>query len=684
MENITSKIDTELCRNYKNVSSRFDSDSDDDMYGGNKKQIAAGSVIAGNHTDKMLFCKCIQLSAPHSDNFKYVFRTMMWDEPNVMRDGYTAKNSIWDDVKDCNDIKDIINKGNNFMKYYGGASKTKRRSESSCATDAISVLNQEANKVLNYIYSNYKDTETTQPITEAMIANAMQSVKLNVLHTDLPRLFEYVISKHKKGLGKKDYVEHPLSYVLCHMRELINPIIAFEKSIEGYSYLELLNNLRLQGSEYDADLLETLPMKFDVSTMIHPLFVAMFWRQLPLVENMCVDSDQFQLLKNIHASQENIRPSSYNFDLTTARWNEKNPIAFFGVTNVIDTEIKRVLCHVYLKKIIYKLRTGEVYSVDSNKLISWLQKVFIFNSYDNGDDAEQLITAFFNLFLIRPIKLFVQDQLAINGNCSYMMNTPMDEYMKECPFIYCETVNPVGGTVYNFMPVELNCMRYDKIKNKAILNLNALTNTRQVIVTGNCQPALTCNGILPIFTRRKTQLNFRDIASIKIDDHHEYINVSHLNVQSEYIIDNKTYRLTSALCYHTIKPEGSLMTDKEIASGYYALVKSNEGWLNYNTNSFTGSKNIDDLRKKFIDTFRNTYEPVRVLDPNNPGVTISYPDAFLEERFINKFGNGVVDTKLFIISNTEAMDMINTHSCLLIYSEDYDTYKTNMNRNRFL
>lgn len=684
MEQITSKIDSQISNGYRNLTRRMSS-SDEEMEGGHMEcnnQRGSNSLSLRIDTNKC--CDCKKITRPTKAYINFNNTRLMWPKPQPAHnhDGTYSLCDLCLSINSCNDIPRIVKCGELFNDFVAGAPNKKKRSmdDETCSVNAVSTISQEANKVLNYIYAHYKDTEGNNPITEAMISHAMQTLKLNVLHTDLPRLFEMVISRHKRGIGRKDYVEHPLSYIVCHMKDLINPLLAFEKSIEGYSYNELLNSLRLQSANYDPDILLKIPIKFDISTMIHPLFVAMFWRQLPTVEGMCVESDQFQLLKNIHITQDKIKPSSYNFDLTTARWNEKSPIAFFGVTNVIDTEIKRVLCHVYLKKIIHRLRTGELHSIDSNKLISWLQKVFIFNSYDTGDDAEQLITAFMNLFLIRPIKLFVQDQVSIGNNCGYLVNTPMEDYMKECPFIYCETTSQVGGVPYSFMPTELNCLRYDKLKNKAILNLNAV-NSRQVVVSGTCQPALTCNGLLPIFTRRKATLSYRDMNLLNGEESVEYINTSLLTIPSDYLIDNKTYSLVSVLCYHTIKANNYL-SDKEIAAGYYALVKTGSNkWFKYNIHTFSGANNVDALKEKYIQwsKIRMTGEKIYNLNQEQTGV-LRFSDEYLGDSFLEKFGNGMVDAQLLEISDEEAKALYEINSCLLIYAEDYDSYKMAMNR----
>lgn len=680
MEQVTSRIDREIANNYRRITQRMLSSEDEEMFGGNSKPVS----LANNPG---LFCNCRKVTPRTEANRCYNETSQrMWYAltPSHCHDGTHHDCNICCGVVTCNDIPNIIDAGNKFESMIAGKRQPKNDLPD-CSADAVSTISQEATKVLNYIYSQYKTGETNQPITEGMISHAMQTLKLNVLHTDLPRLFELVISKHKRGLGRKDYVEHPLSYIVCHMKELINPLLVFEKSIEGYSYNELLNSLRIQSSEYDPNILQGMSLKFDISTMVHPLFVAMFWRQLPRVENMCVESDQFQLLKNIHLTHEKIKPSSYNFELTTARWNEKSPIAFFGVTNVIDTEIKRVLCHVYLKKIIHRLRTGELHSLDSNKLVSWLQKVFIFNSYDTGDEAEQLITSFMNLFLIRPVKMFVQDQVMLGSNCGYMVNSPAEDYMKECPFIYCETTSQIGGVPYSQMPSELNCLRYDKVKNKAILHLGAI-NTRQVVLAGNCQPALTCDGIIPIFTRRKAALTYRDASLLTGEDAIEYINTAYLNVQTDYNIDTKSYKLVSVLCYQTIKPEtGILVTDKEIAAGYFALVLTDRGWFRYDVNSFSGANNVEVLKQKYIDWARRQYQDWPIYDmARTQESTLELPTAYLADKFFDKYGHGMIDGPLLTIPQNEAMDLINRQSCLLIYSEDYDTYKLALARNRFV
>lgn len=714
MEQITSSIDRELVKNYKTLLGNTniipsDKEVEGGMVGGHyldNKEVKESCTTIPLAIDDTKICCCEVINRESESRTNYLNTSKkMWihSKPQHIHDGTYPNCIICLSIIDCRDIRRILDRGNNYNNYnncntphldypsqldspiQGGAKKSAKNIPEDCSLTAMSNISQEANKILNFIYNNYKEVENNQPINESMFTHAMQSLKLNILHTDLPRVFEMVIARHKKGFSKNSYIEHPLNYITCHMKDLINPLIAFEKSIEGYSYNELLNNLRMQSANYDSNIQQTLPMKFDISTMIHPLFFALFWKQLPAIEGMCVSSDQFQLLKNIHLSQDRIKPSSYNFDLTNARWNEKSPIAFFGVTNVIDTEIKRVLCHVYLKKIIYRLRTGELHSLDSNKLISWLKKVFVFNAYDAADDAEQLVSAFMNLFLIRPIKVFVQDQITMSPNCGYLVNTPIDDFMKECPFIYCETTSQIGGVPYNFMPAELNCLRYDKIKNKAILNLS-MVGSRQMVVNTNCQQALTCNGLLPIFTRRKAAVTYRDISMNNVEDDIEYISTAFLNVQNDYTVDGKIYTLSSVLCYHTIKPDNSAyaVTDKEIAAGYYALVKVDNGWIKYNIHTFVGAQNVEDLRTKYVNWAKTRRDDVKVEGSDGAVLTIKPNDNQLEEEFVTKFSSGIINPDLLIVEDSDAMNCINTNCCLLIYAEDYEPYKASVARNKFI
>jgi len=695
MEQVTSRVDSELVRSHERFLGFLpDNDDDnDDITAGNCFQNQSGRLVV-NLSDHMCKCNYHTIKSEATRNMNKMCREF-WVCNAVPNHHHTGEHHGCDiclAVKGCSNIKDLVAEGDMRRSYIlGGAPGNRKRKVDDCADEAISNINQEANKILSYIYNRFPEVETSSSITEAMISNAMQSMKLNIIHTDLPRVFEIVIAKHKKGLTKKGDIQHPLHYVVCHMKDLINPLIAFEKSIEGYSYSELLLNLKMQSSTYENTSLEKLPLKIDISTMIHPIFIAFFWKKLPCVEQMSVESDQFQLLKNIHLTVDKIKPSSFNFDLTTSRWNEKNPIAFFGVTNIIDTEIKRVLCHVYLKKIIYKLRSGELHSMDSNKLISWIKKIFVFNSYDTGDEAEQMITAFLNLFLIRPVKLFVQDQVMLGQNCNYIINTNMDDYMKECPFIYCETVSQIGSMPFPMMPSELSCLRYDRIKNRAVLNLS-MVDSKRPINTNPCQPAISCNGILPIFTKRKSTLSYRDMASAHFEDEIEYISVAPLTIQKEYIIDGKQYTLESVLCYETISSLSiSSSPDKEISAGYFALVKTDSNkWFKYSITTFVGPENINSLKDSYVSWYKAKTTPDKkdkmTADPDGapPFEYINKSDETITERFYDRFANNIVDAQVLILDGEEAMDLAETKCCLLIYAEDYDMYKTMLVRSKYV
>ena len=702
MEDITSRIDTELVRSHERFIGKQDND-----------EIDGGAIVAGNHKivipqSDICTCKHVTIKSDASKYMKKFQRDYCFDSSNSSHshDGSNTDCEICLSIKGCHDIPQIMYAGNIRKDYIIGGSKPNKKLKKieDCTDDAIPTLNVEANKILSYIYNKYPETDNNQPITESMISDAMNKMKIGVLHTDLPRVFEIVLLKHKRGLGKKGEIQHPLHYVICHMKDLINPLISFEKSIEGYAYSELILNLKVQSANYDQSALEKIPLKFDVSTMIHPIIVALFWSQIPCVEQMCVESDQFQLLKNIHLTMDKIKPSSFNFDLTTSRWNEKNPIAFFGLTNVIDTEIKRVLCHVYLKKIIYKLRSGEINTIDSNKLISWTKRIFVFNSYDSSDEAEQLITAFLNLFLIRPIKLFVQDQMLLGPNCNFVINSSIDDYMKESPFLYCETISQMGGIPYTQMPEFLNCIRYDKIKGRAVLNLNYTSADRIPINMATCQPTVSCNGIIPIFTKRKAVLTYRDLTHSRLEEDVEYISTASLLLRPSYMLDGKTYDLTSILCYETIDPNITFgaMTDKKIAAGYFALVKSdtpsNDGlpskrmWFKYSLTSFVGPQNIEVLKNNYIEKELNRLRDIDLNDldnvvNNNKSDTDNYINPRKEtisNRFYDRLANNLIDAQALMISQDEAMMLAETNCCLLMYCEDYNVYKDTLIRTRVM
>ena len=404
---------------------------------------------------------------------------------------------------------------------------------------------------------------------------------------------------------------------------------------------------------------------------------------------MCVMSDQVKLLKEAHIKLDKIKPSSYNFELATARWNETTPVTFYGVNKVVDVEIVRVMCHINLKLAIFKLRSGNLCSKESKTLISWLKRVLIYNSFDPVDEAEQIITAFMNVFLIKPIKLYIQDMM--NMNCTgYIINSSIEENMKQCSFIHCEGQISIGSC--GIIPVDLTNIRYDRSKGRAILNMKTSIMRDPIIPINMFNQAITVNGMLAMFTRRRATLGFRDM--VLPEDDMEYVSVQSINFEKSYILDNKTFDLVSVLCYETIDVVGTCTTDRKTVGGYFALVKSenDDNWIKYSPSSFNNPEGIDKFCNDYITIIQkdNAEVPREDILINTTDNTRDFKlqhipiEREIKSDFFAKFNEGYMDSRLLNITSDEAMIDIQTSSCLLIYAEDYATYDANMYNGRFL
>jgi hypothetical protein len=99
----------------------------------------------------------------------------MWIKagPEHNHDGSYQKCDICQAIVGCRDNARLVESVEAFNNLILGGAKSGRskKSDEQCSIDAISTISQEANKVLNYIYSHYKDTEGSHPITEGMISH---------------------------------------------------------------------------------------------------------------------------------------------------------------------------------------------------------------------------------------------------------------------------------------------------------------------------------------------------------------------------------------------------------------------------------------------------------------------------------------------------------------------------------
>jgi len=179
------------------------------------------------------------------------------------------------------------------------------------------------------------------------------------------------------------------------------------------------------------------------------------------------------------------------------------------------------------------------------------------------------------------------------------------------------------------------------------------------------------------------------------EDDVEYINTQNISVEDTYSLDGKTYELNAALCYETIDSMVACASDKKMVGGYYSVIRC-EGtskWIKYSTKSFVTPDGIKELKDKYVALMKD----LEMKDPRKDEIYTDCDftktpascikrnllDRELESEFTDKFNSGYIDARLLMIDNDEAMSMVCTNGCLLIYNEDYSVYESNLYSGRF-
>ena len=628
----------------------------------------------------------------------------LWSEPTIA-DAPSIVNHLHEgefgNCSVCNDITNVFGKDMEMTLFDGrtylnaGAKfvrkdiKKKRMSAYECESKQAEILATQADNLLDYIYKTYPETkEPNHVITDKMILHALHHLDLQdkFLQGDLMQILEMVLTKHKEKDSGPD--GHPLTYILCNINELINPILSFEKTIEGYSYNELCKAIKHQSHNYEPELLLDLSFKFHIDRLVHPLFFCLFFDRIPVIEKMCVITDQLRFLKNLHVGSQGTKPGSDNFEYANARWNTENlPLTFRGISSRIDSEIQRTLCSVMLKKVIFKLRSGNFDSIESNNLVSWLKQILIFTTVDMYDDAEQLISSFMNLFLIKPIQLYVQEGL-------YAKSPMIGVQKKQYSFIHCESSSQFGIRSGGITQQELTNLKFDSIRDRAFIQLRDPLNNSSIVPSLITTQTLSVRGFLGIFVRRKVAINSRELCGV--DDELEYISNANIDIDNTLNVESKSLELKFALCYEV--EEGAKLrigNNRVLACGYKSYVKTKDKWFCYNPSNFITASGIAAMKARYIEqekeklqekaeAYRTEATAVGVTPPeiNNAirdAKLVQPNDADKGSEFDHIFHVGHLPMSLLAVPEDEALNDIRTTSVFIGYTDDYETFSTSNN-----
>lgn len=411
--------------------------------------------------------------------------------------------------------------------------------------------------------------------------------------------------------------------------------------------------------------------------LVHPVVMALFGPKLPMLEELAVYSDSYEVLTLFKkVLTKSLTPDDYDTYMLNSFLINKRidiPQPFIPDIDPITSEIQRIIIHSLLKICIFKLRSG-VFNDDKFTLFdSIVQNIYLYypNYTSTAKGMLEVIFTIFNYFPIITVKQYFKNLYLYKKGDVY---TSFNEGSKTSfsDIIY----NPssrLGDLDFTRRLIEMFNGNY--LGTKLLPSLNpASSDICSTYSTG-----------LPRFNNESNKVIAADyILAVDINRFATYKLFKRviLNIDDTLTINNFTFSLRSAVCR---KFTEEVCFSRLRRLNYYTLVKLEDGrWFKYSKDNY--ENNLIDLKvKKLLNginadtSFLNHYnanvgndadEPITNLTNEIVKQYIGFRGNYNEVLSILNGNINVFQNDYFIIDNATAMKEISTDAVLLIYASN--------------
>lgn len=421
----------------------------------------------------------------------------------------------------------------------------------------------------------------------------------------------------------------------------------------------------------------------DKKHLIHPAIVALYLNKLPILENLTIFNDSFELykelnkLQNTDLTRDNTEILNYNLELLKLRLGEPNN---FSGTDPLVSELNRISMHSILRACITEMRNKNFDYIGNVLFNELLTKIdFKYRNYATKPiGTVELILRTFSFKPTVVLKNNIFDNNSLGKSYVYSYDYKFD--------------NPNGI-------INLNDNQQDIQQALLMQNLNPMmmqlmqTNMNQNMHIG-ANKLLNCGTLLNHQESKNIILNSIGILVINIErlrtesmfgSTQEVFNTQSINYTDTLTINNKIFNINSVLLL-----DNQSVSNCSSRLGYinrnkynlYTLVKiSTDKWFKYYPEMFGDNQIKNKLIIKNITTYMKNYykfikqnpadgKPIDEIDP-------SYISNFIAEfpskedkikKMLSENSEFSIDN--FIISDSEARTEIMNNSNVLIYAED--------------
>ncbi|AAN02819.1 putative virion core protein [Lumpy skin disease virus] len=513
--------------------------------------------------------------------------------------------------------------------------------------------------------------------------------KLNIMRSNRNELFELLAHVKSSLTNSSMSVKstHPLVLIHSHAHPKIGEQLKeLEKLYSPTKQEILLSTTRFQSIHF-VDMSSSSDLAFhyrdnESTYYIHPIFMSLFGVKLPALENTFVYGDSYSLLQQLY-DYKKVNPDNYM--LLVNRLTEEAPIVFTGISDVISTEIQRANIHTMIKKLIMRMRMGIFYCSDEESIDPFLMKIIHTNCSEVMSDEEQIIASILSIVGFKPTLVSIPKP-------GFMNNYEMQ--LQSVPYI---VINPMKMITTSNCPISINTgninsLTFDGNTGRVVFappnigygysnplenHFNAFGNNFPTI--SNISSPVIVNGVLIFYVERRQHRN--TFGGECYTGYRSIINDSPIELSQEVVINGIMYKLKSAVCYKVGDNFFECHTNNTdiFLKGHYSIIFTELGPWMYDPLSFFNKSSRD---SRMMRSLKNQYRKTsnnNQLDESDfyewlkgEGASFLLSKQQMLMNHITMFDDDLLKME-------EAMSLISRQCCMLIYSQDYDSYITAKN-----
>ncbi|CAJ1637873.1 P4B major core protein [Salmon gill poxvirus] len=560
-------------------------------------------------------------------------------------------------------------------------------------------------RLASYIFTKLKGVVSSGKLTLQQISDLYVGQDIRLSEESFKRMVNMVVKMFKEqSTGTPwNHVLNVIRYKGKDSNVIKTELKNLDVIAENNDYNQITELSIYQSSEFSdiSDFENGLLVYGGPMDSINPILVAMFGVKMAGFENCSVRGDSYSLVKQLYHGGT---VDETNIALLNSRFIDTpdDRVYLNGTTDEISTEIQRIILHMSLRKILLRVRSGDFKRVGSMKAFDWIHKMTNMNGYNIRCKEDKTLDMCLRVlghksFIIKqsgggmtscpfvtiPVHEAIDlanDNIGIGNDVLSMIDynnfTKRFEMkpLHKTPVTSNPGLFPVRfpnefeiGNQFNHMAPHFNHLLQNPLVNQGHQMPGSFAYN-----TSNGRSSITGTGTMVFFIERQKTVRSMDKACFSYGRNSFGMPLMYdKKITTEY---GTTYYIKSAVCYRPKEFSGFGQPIVEGSPCFTILFTKKGPWIYDPYDSVSGTGRDQTMTRALMSMWTrdtadgkgvNDYDTWLALDPLAPMIAAKKSDIANGKK---SFVDGLISDEL-------AHDLIGSYCCILMYSQDVDSYK---------